>query len=843
MAQSAHSSSPSPDKSPSPADRAAHRRRLLAIIGCAFVALGLGGYALWSGLEQGDQLASVVAAISGMVGLAITVHDRRSQRAPDVPPTPKAFVYGDLPRGPLGRQPREHIQRALRDAWPATGNDPVVTVLTGIPGAGKTMAAASYARARQAEGWRLVFWLSAQSADQIQAGLSSLAHHLNLPQEGEEAAVSAGRARQWLASFDGPGLVVFDNAEEPTDVTPWLPPTGRLHIIVATRNRAFDRVYPCVEVGVFTPEEAESFLRERTLLDQSAEASELAAELGYLPLALGQAAAVIRQLHIGYDRYQKLLRGSALRSRLPAVNGEGYPDSVVDTILVSVARIEQVDPDAQVLLEVIALLSPSGVPRNLFSAALGVAGNRLDDTFAVLSDASLITFSQDNETVLMHRLVQRVLRERAQPRMPQVLRHTIGLLRGFDRHLARNPVRWRARPQIEALAQQVSTVYGVARSHGSTGLALLRLCAATGGYLLELAEPTRAAALLEPTLADQERLLGADDRVTLITRNDLAEAYRMAGHFDQALDQFRATLEARERTLGPDHPETLISYNNLAGVERARGNPRRAIELLEDALIRLRAALGDEHEYTLVSLGNLAGALRESGLEDEAIHLFEGTLAEQERLLGQDHPHTLSTRGSLGTAVGSRRHRSREAIALLEKTVETQSRLLGDTHPETLAGRARLAGVLLSAGRKREAIAILRTVLPEQEALLGDTHPDTLATRSGLASALRASGQVRQAMELHQRTLAGREKTFGPDHPLTVSSRGSVAGTLWQLGRERESLLVYERALADAERVLGPDHPDTAAIRRRFDRARAPRTSRFVRWLSSRRYYLPRLNV
>ncbi|WP_157252724.1 tetratricopeptide repeat protein [Nonomuraea typhae] len=833
MARNARSSSPSP------ADRTAHRRRLLAIAACAVVALSLGGYALWSGLEQGDRLASVVAAISGILGLAITVHDRRAQRTPDSPPVPKAIVYGDLPRGPLGHQPRDHIQRALRDAWPATGNDPVVTVLTGIPGTGKTMAAAAYARARQAEGWRLVVWLSAQSAEQIQTGLSALAHHLGLPRDGEEATVSAARARQWMTSFDGPGVLVFDNAEAPAEVTPWFPSTGRLHIVVATRNRAFDRVHPCVEVGVFTPEEAARFLRERTLLDQAGEASELAAELGHLPLALGQAGAVIRQLRIGYGRYRELLRGSALRSRLPAVDGEGHQDSVVDTILVSVDRAEQVDPDARALLEVIALLSLGGVPRNLFTVAIGAAGDRLDDTFAVLADASLITFSQDNETVLMHRFVQLVLRERAQRRMPQVLRHTIGLLRGFHRHLARVPVTWRTRPEFEALAQQVSTVYGVARSHGFTDPVLARLCAVAGGYLLQLAEPTRAAALLEPALADQERLLGADDQITLITRNDLAEAHRMRGRFDRAVDLFSATLEARERTLGPDHLETLISYNNLAGVERARGNPHRAIALLENALTRLRATVGDEHEYTLVSLGNMAGALRESGQEAEAILLFEGTLAEQERLLGGEHPHTLSTRGSLGTAVASRRHRSGEALALLEKTAEAQARVLGENHPETLAGRARLAGVLRDAGREREAIAILRAIVPIQEALLGDTHPDTLATRSGLASALRAAGRMRQALDLHQRTLAGREETFGPDHPLTTSSRGSVARTLWKLGRERESLLMYERALADAERVLGPDHRDTVAIKARFERARLPRNSRFARWLAARRYHLP----
>lgn len=451
----------------------------------------------------------------------------------------------------------------MHDAWPAIGGDPVVTGLTGIPGAGKTMAAASYVRARQAEGWRLVVWLAAQSADQIQAGLSALAHHLNLPREGEEAAVSARPARQRLAAFGESGLIVFDNAEEPAEVTRWFPPTGRLHIVV-TRNRAFDRVHPCVEVGVFTPEEAVGFLRERTMLDQAAEASELAAELGDLPLALGQAAAVIPHAPSG---------AACAPRACPA------PDAT--------------DPPAH------------------DRPAAGV-----------------------------------------QP--PP---------RPHSRDLA-------CPPPVRGAGSAASIVYGAARSYGLTDPKLLSLCAAAGGYQIELAEPTHAAALLEPTLADQERLLGSDDRVTLITRNDLAEAYRMAGRFDQALDLFKATLEGRERTLGPDHPETL-------------------------------------------------------------------------------------------------------------------------------------------------------------------------ATRSVLASALRASGRVRQALELYQRTLAGREKTFGPDHPLTISSRGSVARALWQLGRERESLLVYERALADAERVLGSDHRDAKAIRGRFDRARAPRTSRFVRWFSSRRYYLP----
>ena len=48
-----------------------------------------------------------------------------------------------------------------------------------------------------------------------------------------------------------------------------------------------------VQVEVFTEEEALAFLTARTRLDDGPGARTLAFELGYLPLALAQAAAVI----------------------------------------------------------------------------------------------------------------------------------------------------------------------------------------------------------------------------------------------------------------------------------------------------------------------------------------------------------------------------------------------------------------------------------------------------------------------------------------------------------------------------------------------------------------------
>ena len=76
-----------------------------------------------------------------------------------------------------------------------------------------------------------------------------------------------------------------------------------------------------------------------------------------------------------------------------------------------------------------------------------------------------------------------------------------------------------------------------------------------------------AIRLHERTLADRERVLGADHPDTLTSRNNLAVAYEAAGWLEEAIRLHERTLADRERVLGADHPDTLTSRNNL---ERAR---------------------------------------------------------------------------------------------------------------------------------------------------------------------------------------------------------------------------------------------------------------------------------
>ncbi|MDP4512187.1 tetratricopeptide repeat protein, partial [Nonomuraea turcica] len=82
---------------------------------------------------------------------------------------------------------------------------------------------------------------------------------------------------------------------------------------------------------------------------------------------------------------------------------------------------------------------------------------------------------------------------------------------------------------------------------------------------------------------------------TLISRNNLARAYEAAGDLDRAIPMHEATLAERERVLGADHPPTLISRNNLARAYEAAGDLDRAIPMHEATLAERERVLGADH--------------------------------------------------------------------------------------------------------------------------------------------------------------------------------------------------------------------------------------------------------
>jgi tetratricopeptide (TPR) repeat protein len=643
---------------------------------------------------------------------------RRRDSGGDQPwQVPAVVATGEIPQEPLGFQPRADLLAAL-DAPGSGSRVRVVHALTGMRGVGKTHLAAAYARAKLTEGWRLVAWVNAEDAAGVLAGLAEVAAALGLASAGD--AQTAGRAVRHRLEADGQRcLLVFDNATDPEPLRPFLPAAGDARVIITSNQRSMAKLGAGVPVDVFSEPEALAFLAARTGQADAVGARALAEELGFLPLALAQAAAVIADQRLGYGIYLERLRSIPVDELLRPEYAGQYPRGVAAAVLLSLEGVRASDDTGvcAAVMELLAVLSAAGVRRALVhEAALQrvLEGERkgelspevVDRALARLAEASLLTFSVDGSSVSSHRLVTRVIREE-QARgnsLAAVCTMAAQLLDGLAEQL---DLIWHEnRGAVRDLTEQIMALY-----ESSTGCPadstltrrIIQLRSWAVWSLNRLGDSAAQSILLAgPLLTDQERVLGTDHPDTLATRHKLAEAYNWAGLRAEAIMLFEQNLADRERVQGTDHPETLASRSNLANAYRVAGRTAEAITLLEQTVADQERVRGTDHPETLFSRNNLANAYRVAGRTAEAITLHEQNLTDRERVQGADHPVTLASRHHLALAYQAAGYTA-EAIVLLEQTTTDRERVLGADHPVTLASRSHLAAAYQAADHTAEA--------------------------------------------------------------------------------------------------------------------------------------------
>jgi tetratricopeptide (TPR) repeat protein len=499
-------------------------------------------------------------------------------------------VVGEVPQEPVGFQPRAGLLAWLDGGGPG-GRAAVVRAVTGMRGVGKTQLAAEYARARLAERWRLVAWLNAEDTDELLAGLAAVAGALGLA-AGDRAA--AGRAvRHWLEASGDRCLLVFDNATDPAVLRPFLPAAGAARVIITSNERSVGALGADVPVEVFSEQEAVAFLAERTGSGDVAGARLVAAELGWLPLGLAQAAAVIAEQRLGYGTYLERLRALPVGELLRPEEAGQYPRGVAAAVLLSLEAVRAGDETgaAVAVMELLAVLSAAGIRRTMIHAAgqhgeldtEGLVAEVADRALGRLAKGSLVTFSVDGSAVTAHRLVMRVIREQAAARsaLAGVCTAAAALLDDLAVSLEWS---WHEdRTAARDLVEQVTALDSAAapcRDDDCLTRLMIRLRGWAVFFLKVLGDSTaQLIAIAESLLADRERVLGRDHPDTLRTRNNLADAYMAAGRTAEAVALYEQNLTDRERVLGRDHPDTLRTLNNLAGAYLAAGRTAEAADL------------------------------------------------------------------------------------------------------------------------------------------------------------------------------------------------------------------------------------------------------------------------
>jgi len=533
-------------------------------------------------------------------------------------------------------------------------------VVHGLGGTGKSTLALHFAH-RNRERYNPVWWISADSPVSVTSGLAQLAARLD-PYANLTAKTSteaAAWAVGWLQAHDG-WLLVLDDADSPRSLESVLGPlAGGRHLITSRRATGWHRVARPLPLALLPPDAALDLLMQvinpgddsdRTVLER------LAAELGYLPLALEQAAAYIEYTAITPAAYLDRLRRYPARMFAASADSDAAGESdrqrtVARIWQLSLQAIADEQPLAGEALRTLAWFSPDPIPRDL-AYQLHDDPLTVDDALALLRTYSMITLTPQSITI--HRLVQAVARtpDPADPyRTPEAISqgrdHAARLLL---ESLPENPLwnvpswpRWRELlPHVQALTDHV----GPGQDTPTTASILL----AASGYLQGDGHFDQAIASALRAVDAYQQLQGPDTLATLTARSYLASAYRAAGDLAAAAPLHQLNLADSERVLGEDHPETLVARSNLAYLYALQHEEHRAIALNERNLTDYERVHGPDHPHTLNARANLASSYRAAGDLPRAIALHEQSVTDYARVLGDDHSETITARSNLAYA-------------------------------------------------------------------------------------------------------------------------------------------------------------------------------------------------
>ncbi len=705
------------------------------------------------------------------------------------------------------------------------------SALHGLGGVGKTQIALEYAYRHSLE-YSAVFWIGAETEEQIVSSLLRIAEVLQLPgRDGKDQQQAIADVQRWLSVHDQ-WLLIWDNVEDLAQLDRFLPSIRSGAILITTRCQTLGTLARGVDLLPMEHEEGMLFLLRRAkVLEpeatyvqvsqlaeqmplQYAAGADMVTAMGGLPLALDQAGAYLEATQCGLPVYLDLFY--TRRAILLQQRGEGsrdHPASVSTTFTLAITATATCHPAVWDLLRICALLQPDGIPEELFRQGAEHFGTTLasvchdelewNQVIRVACSYSLLSRQSEELTLSIHRLVQAVLLDTmTKAEWEQWTQRAIRALdTAFPEILPTTEyAAWKQGEQL--LPHALLCLERATTSEES--LALASLAYKTAQYLRARGQYGQAESLLQRALYLQEQILGPDHPDVATSLNYLAILYRGQGKYTQVEPLYQRALRIWEQTQGPDHPDIARVLNNLANLYRRLGKYEEAEPLYQRALHLREQAQGPDHPLVASTLNNIAILYFEQGKYTQAESLLQRALRLREQALGPDHPDVAASLSNLAEFY-SDRGKYVEAKPLYQQALQIWERVLGPDHPDVAASLNGLANFYREQGKYAEAEPLYLHVFTIREQHLGQHHPETAQTLHDLAIFRQKQDSLSEAISLVERALLIRSQTLGETHPKTTATRALRTQLLqkqaWtqgeadsEISRRRDSRLAQRRA-------------------------------------------------
>ena len=769
-------------------------------------------------------------------------------------------IWQNIPQRNKNFTGREDILGQLRNpsgskVTAVVPSAPLPRALQGLGGVGKTAVAIEYVYRHQSD-YDLIWWIAADQLPLVRASLAGMAEQLGLPAATATGIESAAQSVLDALRKGDPykrWLLIFDNADQPEDLNDIIP-FGPGDVLITSRNHRWQSVVDTVPVDVFARAESAEFLAKRVPKGLTEpEARELAEKLGDLPLALEQAGALQAETGMPVSEYLRLLEQNVTKIMAEGKSPD-YPMSMTAAWQLSVSALRRQIPQALELLRCCAFFGPEAIPRDVFRPSSLLAGTGISE---LINDPILLSrairelgrfalIKLDGRSIVVHRLIQALLRDELGPEEQSRYRHEVHLIlaasatkspddrdnwpryRELVAHVAA-PVPELARCQygaVRAFAQNivrylfVSNDLPLCRSFAEQFIAewtevsgpdnrdVLDVRRQLGNALRELGQYREAFDVTEATLNTSRRVLGGQDRVTISLRNSFGGDLRARGNFAGARRMDEESLGIQRELSGPSDPQTLRVMNSLA-LDLGLNSEYEAARKLHQEIFQAQMDpdSGTSAINVLASWSGLARAVRLCGFYTEARDVSDDAYDFGREQLGPRHFWTLRVEKDLSIALRRLADDYDRASELAQEVVDVCTRLYGGRHPETMAAVICLTNIQRTTGLTDQALQQAESTIARYPDVYGADHPYNYGCIGNLALMRRVTGDPGAALELNEQALAGLDNRLTRDHHYSLTIATNLASDLAALGEAGRARKLGEGTLRRLRRLLGENHP------------------------------------